>query len=211
MQHLYIHPETPQPRLIDQAVSMLRSGGLIVYPSDTAYAFGCALGEKKATERVIALRRLDKKHQFTLLCRDLSEIASYAKVSNEHYRLLKAHTPAPITFILEATREVPKRLMHPKKKTIGIRVPKNPVSQCLLEALGEPMLTSTLKLPQQKTSDSTLPMDDPYEISLQLEHGIDLLMDAGISTRKVGTIVDLTGDEPILVRQGAGDVSNFLP
>lgn len=207
MQHLYIHPENPQQRLIDQAVNALKKGGVIAYPNDTAYAFGCGVGEKSAMERISQLRQLEKNHQFTLLCRDLSEIATYAKVSNEHYRLLKAHTPAPITFILEATREVPKRLMHPKKKTIGIRVPTNPISQLLLETLGEPMLTSTLILPEQK--DALVPMDDPYDISLQLEHGLDVLLDAGVSTRSVSTIVDLTGNDIVLVRQGEGDVSDF--
>lgn len=208
MLHLYIHPDNPQQRLIDQAVTVLKKGGVIAYPNDTAYAFGCCVGEKTAMERISQLRQLEKNHQFTLLCRDLSEIASYAKVSNEHYRLLKAHTPASITFILEATKEVPKRLMHPKKKTIGIRVPTNPISQLLLETLAEPMLTSTLILPEQK--DALVPMDDPYDISLQLEHGLDALLDAGVSARDISTIVDLTGDDVKLIRQGAGDVSAFL-
>lgn len=208
MQHLYIHPENPQQRLIQQAVNLLEKGGVIAYPNDTAYAFGCGVGEKSAMERIIQLRQLEKNHQFTLLCRDLSEIATYAKVSNEHYRLLKAHTPAPITFILQATREVPKRLMHPKKKTIGIRVPTNPISQKLLETLGKPMLTSTLILPEQK--DDLVPMDDPYDIALQLEHGLDALLDAGISGRTISTIVDLTTDEAVLVRQGNADVSDFV-
>lgn len=211
MQHLYIHPENPQQRLINQAVSVIKNGGVIAYPTDTAYALGCAVGEKNALARISALRQLEKNHQFTLICRDLSEIATYAKVDNQQYRLLKAHTPAPITFILQATREVPKRLMHPKKKTIGIRVPSNPICQALLATLDAPMLTSTLILPN---TDDVLPddepMDDPYEIALQLEHQLDSLIDAGISARFVSSVVDLSGDEPVLIRQGIANVDGLL-
>lgn len=207
MLHLYVHPESPQQRLISQAVDILKKGGVIVYPNDTAYAFACALGEKDAMQRISQLRQLEKNHQFTLLCRDLSEIATYAKVSNEHYRVLKANTPAPITYILEATKEVPKRLMHPKKKTIGIRVPTNPVSQLLLETMDEPILTSTLILPEQK--EALIPMDDPYEVSIQLDNQIDALIDIGMTPRQLSTIVDLTGDNIEVIRHGIGDTSQF--
>jgi len=156
-------------------------------------------------ERIGRIRRLSDKHQYTLLCRDLSEIATYARVSNEIYRLLKAHTPSLCTFILPATSEVPRRLMHPKRKTIGIRVPTHPVCQALLDALGEPMQTSTLQLPEQ-----LLPMDDPEEIEALLSSKIDVLLDSGLITRGLTTIIDLSGDQPVLVRQGMGDVSAIL-
>lgn len=205
MQQLYIHPDNPQPRLISQAADAINKGRLIVYPTDTSYAFGCALGEKKAIERISQLRGLDNKHQFTLLCRDLSEIATFATVDNHQFRLLKNNTPAAITFILQATKEVPKRLAHPKKKTIGIRVPTNPIAQALLKAVNAPILTSTLILAHQE-----FVLDDPMDIEDHLAHGVDVFINGGIKTTKVTTIVDLTSDTPLLIRQGAAQVDNLL-
>ncbi len=205
MLHLYVHPDNPQDRLIEQAAVRIRAGGVVVYPADSTYALGCRLGDKDAMERIALIRRLPEKHQYTLLCRDLSEIATYAKVDNATYRLLKNHTPGLYTFILPATSEVPKRLMHPKRKTIGIRVPTNCVAQMLLEALGEPMLTSTLSLP-----DYTEPLDDPYEIADRLEKLVDVFIDAGTGTLGETSVIDLSGDEVVVVREGLGDVAGFV-
>jgi len=165
MLHLRVHPDNPQPRLISQAVERIRAGDVVVYPTDAAYAIGCQIGNKHAMERIAQIRGLGSKHQYAIICADLSDIATYAKVDNAMYRLLKNNTPAVTTFILPATSEVPKRLMHPKKKTIGLRIPSNPVCQMLLKELGEPLLTSTLILPDQQE-----PMDDPYDIEMQLSH-----------------------------------------
>ncbi|WP_169393448.1 MULTISPECIES: L-threonylcarbamoyladenylate synthase [Psychrobacter] len=205
MQTLYIHPENPQPRLIDQAAQLLRDDKLIVYPTDTSYAFGCRLGAKEALEKLKHIRELDDKHQFTLLCRDLSEIATYAVVDNHQFKQLKAHTPAPITFILTATRDVPKKLAHPKKKTIGIRVPSNPIAQALLEAMDEPILTSSLILPDQSQI-----LDDPFDIEEALSNQIDGLINAGIQTTKLTTIVDMTESSPKIIRQGATNVDSLM-
>lgn len=205
METLYIHPENPQPRLIAQAADMLRNDKLIVYPTDTSYAFGCRLGAKDALEKLKQIRALDDKHQFTLLCRDLSEIANYAAVDNKQFKQLKAHTPSPITFILNATKDVPKKLAHAKKKTIGIRVPSNPIAQALLAAMDEPILTSSLIL-----SNSDEVMDDPFDIEEALANQIDALINAGIATTKLTTIVDMTGSEPEIIRQGAADVNSLL-
>ena len=205
MQVLYIHPENPQPRLIEQAADLLRKDQLIIYPTDTSYAFGCRLGAKDALEKLKQIRELDDKHQFTLLCRDLSEIANYATVDNVQFKQLKAHTPAPITFILNATKDVPKKLAHAKKKTIGIRVPSNPIAQALLEAMDEPILTSSLILPNR---DDIL--DDPFEIEDLLSNQIDGLINAGIKTTKLTTIVDMTSSHPEVIRQGAADVDSLL-
>ncbi|CAN6959846.1 MULTISPECIES: L-threonylcarbamoyladenylate synthase [Psychrobacter] len=205
MQVLYIHPENPQPRLIEQAADLLRKDQLIIYPTDTSYAFGCRLGAKDALEKLKQIRALDEKHQFTLLCRDLSEIANYAAVDNVQFKQLKAHTPAPITFILNATKDVPKKLAHAKKKTIGIRVPSNPIAQALLEAMDEPILTSSLILPNR---DDIL--DDPFEIEDLLGNQIDGLINAGIKTTKLTTIVDMTSGKPEVIRQGAANVDSLL-
>ena len=205
MQVFYIHPENPQPRLIEQAADLLRKDQLIIYPTDTSYAFGCRLGAKDALEKLKQIRALDDKHQFTLLCRDLSEIANYAAVDNIQFKQLKALTPAPITFILNATKDVPKKLAHAKKKTIGIRVPSNPIAQALLEAMDEPILTSSLILPNR---DDIL--DDPFEIEDLLGNQIDGLINAGIKTTKLTTIVDMTGSQPEIIRQGAADVDSLL-
>ena len=205
MQILNNHPENPQPRLIEQVADLLRKEQLIIYPSDTSYAFGCRLGAKDALDKLKLIRELDDKHQFTLLCRDLSEIANYAAVDNVQFKQLKALTPAPITFILNATKDVPKKLAHAKKKTIGIRVPSNPIAQALLEAMDEPILTSSLILPNR---DDIL--DDPFEIEDLLGNQIDGLINAGIKTTKLTTIVDMTGSQPEIIRQGAADVDSLL-
>ena len=204
MLHLHIHPENPQARLITQAVERIRAGEVVVYPTDAAYAIGCQIGNKSAMERIAQIRGLGQKHQYAIMCCDLSDIATYAKVDNAMYRLLKNNTPAITTFILPATSEVPKRLMHPKKKTIGLRIPTNPICQALLQELGEPILTSTLILPGQED-----PLDDPYDIENQLSKRIDAFIDGGFGTLTTTSIVDLSGDHPEVVRQGAGDVSAF--
>lgn len=204
MLHLHIHPENPQARLITQAVERIRAGDVVVYPTDAAYAIGCQIGNKSAMERIAQIRGLGPKHQYAIMCCDLSDIATYAKVDNAMYRLLKANTPAITTFILPATSEVPKRLMHPKKKTIGLRIPSNPVAQALLQELGEPLLTSTLILPDQKD-----PLDDPYDIENQLAKRIDVFIDSGFGTLSTTSIVDLSGENPEIIRRGVGDVSAF--
>lgn len=204
MLHLHIHPENPHARLITQAVERIRAGDVVVYPTDAAYAIGCQIGNKSAMERIAQIRGLGPKHQYAIMCCDLSDIATYAKVDNAMYRLLKANTPAITTFILPATSEVPKRLMHPKKKTIGLRIPSNPVAQALLQELGEPLLTSTLILPDQKD-----PLDDPYDIENQLGKRIDVFIDSGFGTLSTTSIVDLSGENPVVVRRGVGDVSAF--
>ena len=204
MLHLHIHPENPQARLITQAVERIRAGDVVVYPTDAAYAIGCQIGNKSAMERIAQIRGLGPKHQYAIMCCDLSDIATYAKVDNAMYRLLKANTPAITTFILPATSEVPKRLMHPKKKTIGLRIPSNPIGQALLQELGEPILTSTLILPGQED-----PLDDPYDIENQLAKRVDVFIDGGFGTLTTTSIVDLSGDHPEIIRHGAGDVSAF--
>lgn len=204
MLHLRLHPDNPQPRLISQAVERIRAGDVIVYPTDAAYAIGCQIGNKNAMERIAQIRGLGPKHQYAIICCDLSDLATYAKVDNAVYRLLKNNTPAVTTFILPATSEVPKRLMHPKKKTIGLRIPTNPVCQMLLQELGEPLITSTLILP-----DHTDPLDDPYDIEMQLGKRIDVFIDSGLGTLSTTSIVDLSGDQPEVIRRGVGDVSAF--
>lgn len=203
-QFFQIHPENPQHRLIQQAVEIIRKGGLVVYPTDSAYALGCHIGDKDALERVRSLRKLDKHHNFTLMCRDLSELATYARVNNQVFRLLKNHTPGAYTFILEATADVPRRLLHPKRKTIGLRVPDNPIALALLEELGEPLMTSSLLLPGEE-----YPMTDPYDIRETLEHQVDLVIDGGYCGLEPTTVVDLTEETPQLVRQGKGDFSTL--
>lgn len=203
-QFFQIHAENPQHRLIVQAADIIRKGGLVVYPTDSAYALGCHIGDKDALERIRTLRKLDKNHNFTLMCRDLSEIATYARVDNQAYRLLKNHTPGAYTFILEATADVPRRLMHPKRKTIGLRVPDNPIALALLEELGEPLMTSSLLLPGEE-----FPMTDPYDIRDTLEHFVELVVDGGYCGLEPTTVIDLTESLPQLVRQGKGDFSPF--
>ncbi len=199
-----IHPENPQARLIQQAADAIRACGVVVIPTDSGYALGCALENKKGVDVIRQIRRLDDKHNFTLLCRDLSEIAIYARVENREYRLLKAHTPGAYTFIFEATREVPRRLLHPKRKQIGIRVPNNRIALDLLENIGEPLMTSTLMLP-----GDILPMTDPYEINGALGHQLDLIIDGGFCGFEGTTVVDLSNELPVIVRRGAGDTLAF--
>jgi tRNA threonylcarbamoyl adenosine modification protein (Sua5/YciO/YrdC/YwlC family) len=203
-QFFQIHAETPQPRLIRQAVDLLRGGAVIVYPTDSGYALGCLIGDKDAIERIRQIRRLDERHNFTLVCRDLSEIATYAKVDNSTYRLLKLLTPGAYTFILDATREVPRRLQHPKRKTIGIRVPDNAIAQALLAELGEPLMSTTLILP-----GDDLPLTDPYEFRGQLERQVDLIIDGGYGDLEPTTVIDLVDGVPVVVRQGKGDASRI--
>ena len=203
-QFFQIHEQNPQHRLIKQAVEIIRKGGVVVYPTDSGYAIGCHIGDKQSMDKIRTIRQLDKKHNFTLVCRDLSEISTYAQIDNSHYRLLKAHTPGAYTFILKATREVPKRLMHPKRKTIGIRIPENIIAQALLEELGEPLLSSTLILPNED-----MPMTDPYEIREVLEHQLDLIIDGGFCGFEATTVIDFEEDVPIIVRKGLGDTEPF--
>jgi len=200
-----IHPDNPQQRLITQVVDILRKGGLIVYPTDSAYALGCHIGDKHAMERIYRIRNLDSKHDFTLVCRDLSEIATYAKVGKAHYRLMKSLTPGAYTFILKATREVPRRLQNPKRRTIGLRVPDNKIALQILDTLQEPIMSSTLLLPGDE-----LPMVDPEEMLERLKHQVDLVIDGGFCGIETTTVVDLVEDEPVVVRQGKGDISSFL-
>ena len=203
-QFFQIHEQNPQYRLIHQAVEIIRQGGVVVYPTDSAYAIGCHIGDKQAMDKIRTIRQLDKKHNFTLVCRDLSEISTYAQIDNTQYRLLKAHTPGPYTFILKATREVPKRLMHAKRKTIGIRIPDNIITQALLDDLGEPLMSSTLILPGEE-----LPMTDPYEIRQVLEHQLDLIIDGGFCGFEATTVVDFEEEVPYVVRKGLGDPAPF--
>ena len=204
MLHLRVHPDNPQPRLISQAVERIRAGDVVVYPTDAAYAIGCQIGNKNAMERISQIRGLGSKHQYAILCADLSDIATYAKVDNAMYRLLKNNTPAVTTFILPATSEVPRRLMHPKKKTIGLRIPSNPICQMLLKELGEPLLTSTLILPNYED-----PLDDPYDIEMALSNRVDVFIDGGLGILNTTSIIDLSGDHPEVIRRGVGDVSAF--
>ncbi|HCB12026.1 MAG TPA: threonylcarbamoyl-AMP synthase [Gammaproteobacteria bacterium] len=202
---LQIHPVNPQPRLIAQAVARLREGDVIVYPTDSSYALGCRLGDKAAAERIRTIRQTDRHHNFTLVCRDLSEIATYAKVDNRRYRLLKAVTPGPFTFILQATHEVPRRLQHPRRKTIGIRIPDNVIVRALLAELGEPIMSCTLILP-----GDDWPLSDPEEIQERLMNEVNLIIDGGPGQREPTTVIDLTDDAPQLIRQGLGDADSFL-
>ena len=201
-QFFQIHPDNPQPRLIYQAVEIVRAGGLIIYPTDSSYALGCQIGNKEAMDRMRAIRRLDDKHNFTLVCRDLSEIATYALLENQDYRLLKTLTPGPYTFILKATRQVPRRLQNERRKTIGIRVPDNPIAHALLQELGEPLMSSTLVLPGEE-----FPMIDPYEMRDLLGHEVDLVIDGGYCGLEPTTVLE--GEAPVLARKGKGDAALF--
>ena len=202
-QFFAIHPENPQERLVKQAAEIVRQGGVIVYPTDSCYALGCQMGNKEAMERILAIRQIDLKHHLTLMCADLSELGTYAKVDNSQFRQLKAATPGAYTFILPATKEVPNRTLHPKRKTIGLRVPDNKIALALLAELGEPMLSCTLMLPEEIE-----PQTDPYEIRNLLEHAVDLIIDGGWCGTEPTTVIDMTNGTE-LIRQGAGDTSVF--
>ena len=203
-QYFNIHPDNPQQRLIRQAADIVRKGGVIAYPTDSSYALACHLGDKKALEKIRQIRQTDDKHDFTLVCRDLTEIGVYAQVNNDTYRLLKSLTPGAFTFILKATKEVPRRLQNPKRKTIGIRVPDNAVAQALLSELAEPMLTSTLILPGEEEA-----IADGYEINDSLGHTLDLIIDSGTVIYQPTTIISWDNDFPEIVRQGKGE-ADFL-
>ncbi len=203
-QFFQIHPDNPQARLVRQAVDIIRAGGVIVYPTDSAYALGCHIGDKGALDRIRRIRRLDDRHNFTLVCRDLSEIATYARVDNTVYRMLKQATPGPYTFILRATSEVPRRLMHAKRKTVGLRVPDNNIALALLEDLGEPLMSVSLIMPGED-----LPLIDPYEIRDVLEHDVDLVIDGGWCGMEPTTVVDLAEETPLVLRVGKGDPAPF--
>jgi tRNA threonylcarbamoyl adenosine modification protein (Sua5/YciO/YrdC/YwlC family) len=203
-QFFSINPDNPQLRLIRQAAAIVRADGVIVYPTDSCYALGCHLGDKNAMTRIRTIRQVDDRHHFTLVCRDLAEISHYAKVDNSQYRLLKASTPGSYTFILEATREVPRRLQHPKRNTIGLRIPHHPVVQALLEELKEPLLSSTLMLPGDE-----FPLNDAEEIRDRLEHQVELVLDGGPCGLEMTTVIDLTGEVPELTRQGKGSLTPF--
>lgn len=203
-QFFQIHPENPQLRLIRQGVEIIRSGGVVVYPTDSSYAVGCLVGEKSAVERIRQLRQLDAKHNFTLACRNLSQLGLFAKVDTAAFRLLKSHTPGPYTFILTATSEVPRMLLHPKRRTIGLRVPSHPIAQALLEELGEPLMSVSLIMP-----GDDLPLSDPYEMRQLLEHQVDLIIDGGFGGLEASTVISLTDAVPVVLRVGCGDPAPF--
>lgn len=203
-QYFAIHAQDPQARLIRQAAEILRGGGVMVYPTDSCYAFGCAIGDKEAMERIRDIRGVDEKHHLTLVCRDLAEIARYARVDNRQFRLLRNAFPGSYTFILEATKEVPRRLQHPKRRTIGVRIPDHPVALALLAELGEPILSSTLQLPGDE-----YPLNDAFDIRERLERRVDVIIDAGSCGLEATTVVDITGETPVVVRRGKGDLGRL--
>jgi len=201
---LNIHPKNPQLRLLQMAVQVIQNGGVVVYPTDSAYALGCQLGNKDASDRIRRIRHLDKDHNFTLMCRDLSEIATYASIDNPVFRLLKANTPGPYTYILPASKEVPRRLQHPKRKTIGIRVPDNLITQMLLTELAEPLMSVTLILPGVQ-----VPVAEPEDVAMQLEHQVDLIIEGGFCGIEPTTVVDFVNGRALILRKGKGDSSPF--
>ncbi|PHS30270.1 MAG: threonylcarbamoyl-AMP synthase [Methylophaga sp.] len=203
-QFFHIHPDNPQKRLIAQACDIIRKGGLVVYPTDSGYAIGCHIGDKNATDRIRRIRDLDSDHNFTLVCRDLSELSTYAKVNNSVYRAIKAHTPGAYTFILPATKEVPRRLQHAKRKTIGLRIPDNEITLALLEELNEPLMSSTLIMP-----DDDFPMTDPEDIVDRLNKQVELVIDGGYGTNEPTTVIEFIDDMPEVMRVGLGDPSRF--
>ncbi|BAO60997.1 tRNA threonylcarbamoyl adenosine modification protein (Sua5/YciO/YrdC/YwlC family) [Pseudomonas protegens] len=204
-QFFQIHPENPQPRLIKQAVEIIRSGGVVIYPTDSSYAVACQMGDKGAIERVRRLRQLDDKHNFALICSDLSQLGLFAKIDTGTFRLLKAHVPGPYTFILNATREVPRLLLHPKRRTIGLRVPSNPIALALLAELGEPLMSVSLIMP-----GDTEALSDPYEMRQLLEHQVDLIIDGGFGSTESSTVINLADGEPEVIRVGCGDPAPFM-
>lgn len=198
-QFFAIHPENPQLRLIHRTVEIVRQGGVIAYPTDSSYALGCHIGDKQSLDRVRRIRQLDDKHNFTLVCKDLAQVSTFTKISNDAYRMIKALTPGPFTFIMEATREVPRRLQHPRKKTIGVRIPDHPVAMLLVKELEEPLLSTSLILPGE--SDG---LSDPYDIRERLEHQLDLVIDAGVVEFAETTVIEFSNMGPAIVRQGIG-------
>lgn len=202
-QFFEVHPDNPQPRSIRAAVDIMKAGGVIAYPTDSCYALGCRIGDKAAMERIRRIRNVDERHHLTLMCRDLSEVGQFAKVDNIQYRLIKANTPGNYTFILKASRDVPRRLMHPRH-TIGVRIPDHPVPLALLAELGEPMLSSTLILP-----DHGVALNDAEEIRAHLDHVLDGIFDAGACGLDVTTVIDISGEKPVLLREGKGDIRPF--
>jgi tRNA threonylcarbamoyl adenosine modification protein (Sua5/YciO/YrdC/YwlC family) len=203
-QFFHIHPENPQARLIRQAIEIIHQGGVIIYPTDSGYAIGCCIGNKKSMERIEKIRGLEKHHNFTLMCRDLSELASYARVDNSLFRVIKNNTPGPYTFIFKGTKEVPKRLLNDKKKTIGIRVPQCEITLALLEELGEPLMSCSLILPGQDHTES-----DPEEIRFKLEKHVDLIIHGGFLSEHPTSVIDFSEDTVNIIREGSGDVSVF--
>jgi tRNA threonylcarbamoyl adenosine modification protein (Sua5/YciO/YrdC/YwlC family) len=202
---LEIHPRNPQPRRIASAVEVLRAGGVVVYPTDSIYAIGCRIGDKSAMERIRRIRQLDRKHLFSMVCRDLSEIATYARVDNQAYRLIRSMTPGPYTFVLPATKQVPKRLQHPRRRTVGIRIPTHPIPCSILDELGEPLLSSTMQLPGAEQ-----PLTDPYEIFERVGADVELVIDGGTGGVEPTTVIALVGPAPEILRRGAGEVSHLV-
>ena len=205
-QYFQVHPDNPQPRLIRQAVEIIRADGVIAYPTDSSYALGCAIGNKSAMQRIRRIRKVDADHNFTLVCKDLSEVSAYAAVNNDTYRLLKRFTPGAYTFILNATREVPRRLQHPRRRSIGLRVPDYPLAAALLAELGEPLMSATLIMPGEQ-----LPLNDAHAIRERLEHTVDLVIDGGPCDAQPTSVIDLTDGRPHIRREGKGDVAAFAP
>jgi tRNA threonylcarbamoyl adenosine modification protein (Sua5/YciO/YrdC/YwlC family) len=203
-EQISIHSVNPEPRKLQRVADVIRRGGLVVYPTDSCYAFGFHMGDKAPIKEIQRIRQTDKKHNFTLVCRDLSEIAAYAKVDNWCYRSLKAHTPGPYTFILQATRDLPRRLQNEKRKTVGIRIPEHPITQALLEELGEPLMSSTLIMPGDE-----LPMTDCDEMAQRLKGEVDLIVDGGSCGIEPTTVIDLTGSFPVILREGKGSTEDF--
>ena len=203
-QFFYVHPENPQKRLMKQAAEIIEKGGVIIYPTDSGYALGCAIDDKNALERMCQIRKIDKKHNFTLVCKDLAEIAVYARVDNSAYRMLKNNTPGAYTFIFKSTKDLPKRLMNPSKRTIGIRIPDNAIALALLEELTTPLMTTSLILPGKTSTEF-----DPEEIRDLLENQVDLILNGGYLGESPTTVIDLSDDEVVIVREGAGDLSPF--
>ncbi|MEU8420538.1 L-threonylcarbamoyladenylate synthase [Micromonospora sp. NPDC048835] len=199
-----VHPDNPQPRIIGQVVELIRGGGLVAYPTDSCYALGTGLGNQEGLDRIRQIRHLDDRHHFTLVCHDFAQLGQFVQISNAVFRLVKASTPGSYTFILPATREVPRRMLHPKKRTVGVRVPRHTVTQALLAELGEPLVSSTLVLPGDEE-----PMTEGWEIKERLDHQLDAVLDAGECGREPTTVIDLSGPEPEILRRGAGDVSRF--
>ena len=204
-QFFYVHPDTPQVRLMKQAAEIIKKGGVVIYPTDSGYALGCMMDNKRGLDRICQIRSLDKKHNFTLVCRDLSEIANFARVDNQAYRALKSNTPGAYTFIFKSTKELPKRLMNPTKRTIGIRIPDNAIALALLEELGEPLMTTSLILPGNESTEF-----DPEDIRDQLENQVDLIINGGYLGEAPTTVVDFSDDDIVIMREGAGDLTPFL-